>query len=185
MSRREDKGRLPDFVPLLKGTSRTSAWKAMSHGARSLYIALRSRYNTRLQNAVYVSARIAAEELGSNKDYVARWHHELVHYGFVVVVEGAHLGSEGEGKAAHVRLTEAWHRGQPPTRDFDRWNGTKFKYEKKKKRTPKPVPQTGDAPSPKLGTPASCKLGTRRRVIVPQTGDIGTTAKRPSNWGHN
>jgi hypothetical protein len=80
----------------------------MSHGARSLYVALKVRYNTRLQNSVYMSARHGAEELGSSKDYVARWHHELQHYGFIRVIEGkeARLGSDGEGLAAHVRLTE-------------------------------------------------------------------------------
>ena len=39
MSRRnKDKGRLPDFVPLIKSTLKTPAWRAMSHGARSLYV---------------------------------------------------------------------------------------------------------------------------------------------------
>jgi hypothetical protein len=55
--RRGDKGRLPPFVPLLKDTVKTAAWKALSHGARSVYVALRSRYNLTTQNAVYVSTR--------------------------------------------------------------------------------------------------------------------------------
>src|SRR5262249_60003752 len=70
-TRKRDKGRLPDFVPLIKSTVKTPAWRAMSHGARSLYVALKVRYNTRLQNSVYLSARMGAEELGSSKDYVA------------------------------------------------------------------------------------------------------------------
>jgi hypothetical protein len=172
VSRRKDKGRLPDFVPLIKATLKTPAWRAMSHGARSLYVALKVRYNTRLQNSVYMSARHGAEELGSSKDYVARWHHELQHYGFVRVIEGkeARLGSDGEGLAAHVRLTEHWYAGQPPTREFERWDGTKFRYQKRKQKQ-KPVPQTGDTPSHKLGT-----------VTTLQTGI--SSPRRPTNWGH-
>ncbi len=191
MSRR-DKGRLPDFVPLIKSTLKTPAWRAMSHGARSLYVALKVRYNTRLQNSVYMSARHGAEELGSSKDYVARWHHELQHYGFIRVIEGkeARLGSDGEGVAAHVRLTEHWYAGQAPTRDFERWDGAKFRYQKKKQKQ-KPVPQTGDTPSRKLGTPKLVKTlhsakerptnwGRKERTPpVPQTGDI-TSLTTPS-----
>ena len=172
MSGKRDKGRLPDFVPLIKSTLKTPAWRAMSHGARSLYVSLKVRYNTRLQNGVYMSARMGAEELGSSKDYVARWHHELQHYGFIRVVEGkeARLGSDGEGMAAHVRLTEHWYAGKPPTRDFERWEGTKFKYQKKKQKQ-KPVPQSGDTPSHKLGT------------VEPPKRDISAQTC-PTNWGH-
>jgi hypothetical protein len=172
VSRKTDKGRLPDFVPLIKSTLKTPAWRAMSHGARSLYVALKVRYNTRLQNSVYMSARHGAEELGSSKDYVARWHHELQHYGFIQVIEGkeARLGSNGEGMAARVRLTEHWYAGRPPTRDFDRWEGTKFHYQKKKQKQ-KPVPQTGDTPSHKVGTPKP-----------PETTENAQGC--PINWGH-
>ena len=170
--RRKDKGRLPDFVPLIKSTMKTLAWRAMSHGARSLYTSLKCRYNTRLQNGVYMSARMGAEEPGSSKDYVARWHHELEHYGFIRVIDGkeARLGSDGEGMAAHVRLTEHWYAGQSPTRDFDRWDGTKFRYQKKKQKQ-KPVPQTGDTPSHKLGTVMPLKPAQSAK-------------SRPTNWGH-
>ena len=172
MNRKKDKGRLPDFIPLIKSTWNSPAWRAMSHGARSLYVSLKARYNTRLQNGVYMSARMGAEELGSSKDYVARWHHELRHYGFIRVIEGkeARLGSDGEGMAAHVRLTEHWYAGQAPTRDFERWDGSKFRYRKRKQKQ-KPVPQTGDAPSRKLGTP---------RVVQA----LDSAKQRPTNWGH-
>ena len=69
-----NKGRISGpFVPMLKSTLKESAWIALSHGARSLYVALKSRYNSTLGNAVYLSARIASREIGSNKDYVTRW----------------------------------------------------------------------------------------------------------------
>jgi hypothetical protein len=172
VSGKRDKGRLPNFVPLIKSTLKTPAWLATSHGARSLYVSLKVRYNTRLQNGVYMSARMGAEELGSSKDYVARWHHELQHYGFTPVIDGkeARLGFDGEGMAAHVRLTEHPYAGKPPTRDFERWDGTKFKYQKKKQKQ-KPVPQTGDTPSYKLGTVTPLKTGI-------------STQRRPAKWGH-
>jgi hypothetical protein len=171
-TKRKEKGRLPDFVPLIKSTLKTPAWRAMSHGARSLYVSLKARYHTRLQNSVYMSARMGAQELGSNKDYVARWHHELQHYGFIRVIEGkeARLGSDGEGMAAHVRLTEHSYAGQLPTRDFDRWDGTKFKYQKRRQKQ-KPVPQIGDTPSRKLGTAVTFRPAIAER-------------DRPINWGH-
>jgi hypothetical protein len=169
MSRRKiDTGRLSDFVPLLKATMKTPAWRAMSHGARSLYVALKWHYHTRLQNAVFLSARTAAKELGSNKDCITRWHHELQHYGFTVVMTPGCLGVEGKGKSPHLRLTECWYAGQRPTRDFERWNGTKFSYQKKQN----PVPKTRDTVSPKLGTVVSPKLGTVPHPSVPNTGDI-------------
>ncbi|MGB6283695.1 MAG: hypothetical protein WBG18_04645, partial [Xanthobacteraceae bacterium] len=63
------KGRIEGpFVALLKDTIKTEAWKALSHGARSLYVALRSRYNPTTQNAVYVSTRKAKEELGQHSN---------------------------------------------------------------------------------------------------------------------
>jgi hypothetical protein len=44
----------------------TPAQRAMSHGARSPYVALRERYNTKLQNSVYLAGRAAVKELGSH-----------------------------------------------------------------------------------------------------------------------
>jgi hypothetical protein len=162
-----DKGRMPDFVALYKATMKTPAWKVMSHGAKSLYVALKSRHNTNLQNAVFVSTRIAAKELGSNKDSITRWLQELQHYGFIVVLTPGHLGVEGKGKAPRVRLTDCWHLGKPPTRDFEYWNGTKFRQKKQN-----PVPETGDTASPKPGTVVSPKLGTAPHPSVPKSGDI-------------
>ena len=47
---KNDKGRLPQFVPLLKGTMATPAWRATSHGARWLYVALKLRYSSNFKN---------------------------------------------------------------------------------------------------------------------------------------
>jgi hypothetical protein len=60
-----DKGKLPPFVPLLKETLDCPAWRAMSHGARSLYVALKRRYNRDIHNngRIYLAQRTAAEKL--------------------------------------------------------------------------------------------------------------------------
>ena len=134
---RRVKGRLPPFVPLLKETVKTAAWKALSHGARSLYVTLKGRYNIKLHNAVYVATRDAEEELGrySTRRNVMRWFRELQHYGFIVMVSPAHHGVNGHGKAPHWRLTEEWYLDKPPTRDFLSWDGIPF-TEKRKRDAP-------------------------------------------------
>jgi hypothetical protein len=136
-SRRFAKGRISGpFVPLLKDTMKSEAWKASSHGARSLYVLLKARYNSKLQNHVYLSTRDAAEELGSNshRDKVRLWFHELEHYGFIRMVSPAHHGVNGHGKAPHWRLTEEGYLGKQPTRDYLNWDGVLFEPEKRKPR---------------------------------------------------
>jgi len=92
----------------------------LSHGARSLYAALKGRYNNKLQNSVYLAGRDASEELGSfsRRDNVRRWFRELEYYGFIRMVRLPHHGLNGHGKAPHYRLTEEWYNGQAPTRDW-------------------------------------------------------------------
>ena len=104
----KDKGRLQPFVPLLKETLDAPAWKAMSHGARSLYVALKLRYNRDFHNngKIYLAQRKAAEEIGSHTNQVSRWFRELQHYGFAVMMEGGRLGVDGKGQAPRWRLTE-------------------------------------------------------------------------------
>jgi hypothetical protein len=140
MTRREDKGRLPPFVPLILTTISSPAWKALSHGARSLFVALRRRYSKNMHNngRIYLSQRVAAREIGSHHNEIARWFRELQFYGFIVMTRGSSLGVEGRGRAPHWRLTELGHMNELPTRDFDRWNGEKFVDQKTKPRAPFP-----------------------------------------------
>ncbi len=132
MSRR-NKGRIGGpFVPVLKDTMKTEAWKALSHGARSLYVALKGRYNSKLQNAVWLSTRDAAKELGSfsRRENVCRWFRELEYFGFIVMVSLPHHGLNGHGKAPHYRLTEESYQGALPTKEFLKWDGTPFREQK-------------------------------------------------------
>jgi hypothetical protein len=143
MSRRDPKmkNRLPPFVPLLNDTMDSPAWRAMSHGARSLYVALKRRYNVKFHNngKLFLSQRMAAKETGSHHNEIARWFRELQHYGFIVMVTPGALGVEGKGKAPRWRLTELGLRLggelEYATKDFLHWDGTtKFKDEKTKSR---------------------------------------------------
>lgn len=108
MSKRERRERLPPFVPLLKSTLASPAWRAMSHGARSLYVALKAFYNQNSHNngKVFLSTRDAAETIGSGTEEIVRRYRELQHYKFIVQVTGGCLGASGEGFAPHWRLTE-------------------------------------------------------------------------------
>lgn len=136
-----DKNRLPPFVALLVDTLDSPAWRAMSHGAKILYVALKRRYNYKNHNngRIWLSQRDAARKLRSHHNEIARWYRELRYYGFIVMVTPGTLGVEGKGKAPRWRLTELGYMGAPPTRDFERWRGLFFKDTKTKTRAGKPA----------------------------------------------
>ena len=123
---RGQRERLPQFVPLFVRTLDCPAWRALSHGARSLYTALKRRVGGNNNGRLFISQRDAEKEVGSHHNEIARWFRELRHYGFIEMKEPGYLGVEGKGKAPHWRLTELSYLGQPATRDFERWDGIKF-----------------------------------------------------------
>jgi hypothetical protein len=85
------------FVPLLIDTIDSPAWRAMSHGAQMLYIALKRRHNSTFNNngKIFLPQRQAATELKSHTDYITRWFRELQHYGFIVMTTRGCLGIDG------------------------------------------------------------------------------------------
>jgi hypothetical protein len=139
------KGKLPPFVPLIRTTLASPAWKQLSFGARSLYVALRGylRHDNLNNGKVFRSCRNAGRDLGTNSiRSVRRWFRELEHYGFIVKTAAACLGVDGDGIAAHWRLTECHSFDSKgthiaATRDFDRWDGTPFD-DPEKNRIPSP-----------------------------------------------
>ncbi len=137
MSRKKDKGRSirGPFVPLLKDTLASPAWRQMEPSSRLIYIALKGRYGIEQRNngRLYLSVRMAAKEVGISTNTAMRGFHELIHYGFIVMIERGSLGVDGKGKAPHWRLTELGYMTDPPTNDFQRWDGTAFRYQKKQK----------------------------------------------------
>jgi hypothetical protein len=157
------------FVPLLIDTIDSPAWRAMSHGAQMLYVALKRRHNATINNngKIFLSQRDAGRELNSHTDCITRWFRELQHYGFIVVAAAGCLGVEGRGKAPRWRLTEIECDGRSQTRDFTLWNGEPFENKKQN-----PVLQKRGTPSRKSGTLQSRKSGTPVNKSVPQKRDI-------------
>jgi hypothetical protein len=111
-------------------TREAPAWKQLPPGARELFYELKKEYHRIQQGPVYLSARLAAERLGCDKASVVRWYAELEHYGFIVKVRAAQIGEKG--LAAHYRLTDEIYLGEPPSKEFSFWNGTRYV---RKKRT--------------------------------------------------
>lgn|SRR5262249_53627126 len=163
--------RLPPFVPLLTATLDSPAWRAMSHGARSLYVALRRRYNSNSHNngRVFLSQRKAAVELGSHHNEIARWFRELQHYGFIVLSSPGYLGVNGMGKSPHWRLTEIGYMHNLPSRDFERWDGRKFKSES---RAPFPARTVLENPHGRVpeSQPVECRSVLEKQHIAPHAG---------------
>ena len=134
------KNRLPPFVPLLIDTLDRPAWREASHGAKVLYVALKRRYSyyTRNNGRIFLSQRMAAQELRSHHNQIARWYRELQHFGFIVLRTPGALGVDGKGQAPRWRLTELGYMNEPPTQDYKRWDGTPF-VDKIKSRAGKPA----------------------------------------------
>jgi hypothetical protein len=184
-NKRRTKGKLPPFVPVIRTTLASPAWKQLSFGARALYVVLRSylRFDNLNNGKVFRSYREAAADLGtSSKRSIHRWFCELEHYGFIIKTTGACLGVDGDGIAAHWRLTEcssydAKGTQIAATRDFERWDGTLFNDAVK---TESRTPNEGTPPS-KGGHTDTVKSGS----VCPQKGDIDSAASMSSKGGHN
>ena len=180
MSRkRQDKGRMPPFVALIKTTLASPAWRAMSHGARSLFVALKNRYSGKNNGRIFLSQRDARKELrGSGFTEIAAWFQELQHYGFIVQVTPGCLGVDGKGKAPHWRLTDVPMMHDPPTNDFNRWDGIKFKRRPRQKKQ-NPAPENWSAPLQKSGTPRLQKAGAQCGTSDPESWSIQPPPRAP------
>lgn len=127
MSKR-DKGRLPPFVPLQLEMMDCPAWRAMSHGAKYLYLSLKRRASY-AGNRAFLSYRLARQELRASPQKIKEWYAELQHFGFIELAQHHCLGVDGKGKAPHWRLTEKGQvgpTGELPSKEFLRWDGTVF-----------------------------------------------------------
>ena len=135
---KKDSGIYGQFVPLHHAMLDAPAWCAMSHGARSLYIALRRRV-PRGRNQAFLSYRQAEIELRSSRRKIAEWFKELEYYGFLVLASHGCLGVDGKGKSPHWRLTELGTTSktspeglpEPPTRDYLSWEGGRWRRSRK------------------------------------------------------
>jgi hypothetical protein len=119
------------FVAVLVTTLDSPAWKAMSHGAKVLFVNLKRKV-PRDTNRAFLSYREAGKALSSGPNKLREWYAELQHYGFIVLAIPHSLGVDGKGRAPHWRLTELGNvkglDGLPdyPTRDFLKWDGVLF-----------------------------------------------------------
>jgi hypothetical protein len=125
-------GKLPPFHPFFQRSWNAEIWKKVSPEARIVYLALCSKYRADLRNngKLFLSTRTGAEELGFSKELVARCLHELAYYGFIVQTNAGWHGVGVKGTSPHWRLTELPYGNQPPTYDFERFNGKHFHEQK-------------------------------------------------------
>ncbi|GGL58449.1 hypothetical protein [Wenxinia marina] len=85
------------------------AWRALSTAAQALYPWLRLEWHGAEYNnngSIRLSVRQAADRLGVGRAAAARAFHDLQAKGWIVVVEPASLGVEGEARAPAYELTE-------------------------------------------------------------------------------
>jgi hypothetical protein len=157
VSNRRKVKKQPDWIAVYRMTFKSAAWQVLSVGARAVFVELAANYNTRMENAVYLSARTGAKRLGVDKKMTVKWLRELQHYGFIALVERGTIGVYGYGKATQYRLTDRPHAGKPPTHDFQNWTGEVFNPEpdggrnwrsKKSGQKQNPVPQEGTPRTP-------------------------------------
>jgi hypothetical protein len=181
MSRRKERAKLIPglFVPLLKPSMATPAWRAMSFGARLVYVELRGKMNNDARNngTLYLSCRLIAEALGTKSTRsVVRWLAELEHYGFVRRTREGYLGADGRGLAAAYRLTEYRFGTNPPTLDFQKWTGKPFVYTARrpdrKKQNPVSLGDTLRVPGGHI------RQGSRRTSVCVPGGHIDEPAIR-------
>ena len=135
------KGAAQPFVQILKPTLKEPAWRALSYGARCLYIALKSYYRGDNNGRLYLSVRKAAHDLGASPSSTERWFHDLIEHGFIVPTRGGFLGGDGKGTATSWRLTELGFMGEQPTKDYKDWPNIKNRipYRKSLQTVPKIV----------------------------------------------
>jgi hypothetical protein len=185
------KGHLPPFVPLIRTTLASPAWKQLSFGARSLYVVLRSylRVDNLNNGKVFRSYREAAADLGTKSTRsVQRWFRELEHYGFITMTTGSCLGVDGDGIAAHWQITEcptfdAKGNQIAATRDFERWDGELFDDPGKKKKIESRIPK-GHTPYPKGAHTDGRKQVLKWPRCIPK-GHIDSVASMYPKGAHN
>jgi hypothetical protein len=83
MSKRDRDGRQDRYFQLHHYMLKTEAWRALSAPARSVYVAIGSRYNGANNGRLSCSVRDAAAECRLNKATVAKAFRELSDFGFI------------------------------------------------------------------------------------------------------
>jgi len=128
---------------------------------------------------MWLSDRDAEKAIGINKSTVVRAYAQNEHFGFLRQTSGGCLGSDGQGFAAHYRFTDLPYDTHPPTRDFEKWDGSPFVY---KARRPSRRKQN---PVRKMRTPRTQNAYIRRApangALCTQNPYISEPQKRTQN----
>jgi hypothetical protein len=135
------------FVKLMLTTLDAPAWRALSHGARSVYIALKRRLRNDGNNngKIFLSGRQAETELRSKREYIARWFQELEHYGFIVMT--ARLSRHRRQRQGTTLAPDRGRlRGRPAKSRFPALERHQIRRLEKKSR-----PLKGDHLGPQMG----------------------------------
>jgi hypothetical protein len=118
------------FVMLCDDMTTTPAWLASSCSARIYYLYLKSLLNRAKpeenNGEVFISQRDAAKAIGVTRSVIQRVHLEVIHFGFVVETSPGRMGTDGRGRAPHLRLTELPTKDGAATKDYLNWDGTPF-----------------------------------------------------------
>jgi hypothetical protein len=169
------------FAPLLTHTRKSDAWRMLSVGARALFMELQSMFFVDIEGDVFLSCREGAKLLRTRKNNISLWFNELEHYGFVVKVRDAHQTGLGEGECAHYRLTDRYFHGNPPTRDFEKWDGVVFEpptraYNDAERARLKKL-QKNNSPVPRPETPRTTTGDVRAGFEKPTKRNKRTTVR--------
>ena len=135
MSKRSNgKGKLPPFTALFRHTTKSDAWRALSVGARAVFLILQSNHNSNMQNAVGLSTRDGSAELGGVRPHnITLWLNEAGALRLPRQASGLPPRSwRKKASLPSIALTDRYYAGKAPTYDFQSWDGVLFEPKKRK-----------------------------------------------------
>ncbi len=97
------------WTKLVRSMMETPAWRALSPVAQALYPWIKLEWrgpDANNNGAIRFSVRQAARALGVSNDTAAKGFHDLQAKGFLVMIEAAALGLEGQAKSPAFEITE-------------------------------------------------------------------------------
>src|SRR5262249_47774503 len=148
--KRQSKG---PFVAVSKAILATPAWRAMSPGARLLWIELRGwlRNDGSNNGKAYLACRDAAKAIGTkSKDSIVRWYAENEHYGFLRKTGEGFLGLGGAGSGGRIRFPGPRPGHPPATRSFKKREGQTVRLSPPPRRPQKTEPRPCHRDTPYL-----------------------------------
>jgi DNA-binding transcriptional MocR family regulator len=164
---KQEKRKADRHIRLYHWLMRSPAWKSLSGQSRALYAELAKYYNGRNNGKIGYSIRQAAEDLQVAEGTASRHLRILTERGFIEPMKKGAFSLK-ERHATEWRMTEfiCDVTGQPPTKDFMRWQpdqNLEHDVEKRHQQCQK-------------STPAQCQKSTPENETPPPTVSIVDTA---------